>query len=298
MQIEDLVWFSEVAKMGSISAAAISLGISQPTLSKAMARLEHSTRTPLLSRQARGVQLTPFGLVVLNYAQRLGITMSDMMAHLRDMRQGKQGLLRWGIGAGIPNSMIVNACQSLHIDGVALEVVGGMTDVLMQELLQGTLDVLLLGTPGQVDPPAKWKRLCSDPILPIAPKTHPLANASKPTWQQLSQAQWLLPGPHTFSRIDFDASFQRADLTPPQPAVISRSSQRDLVLALELDLLMTLPQSLAATAEISKDFVIMKAPSPWHSRREIGFVWRGDSYSKPLIKRCIRVVEDTVRLRA
>jgi DNA-binding transcriptional LysR family regulator len=296
MQIEDLVWFSAVAKMGSISAAAVSLGISQPTLSKAMARLEHSTRTHLLKRQARGVELTPFGLVMLDYAQRLDLTLGDMMAHLRDMRQGKQGLLRWGIGAGIPNSFILKACQSLHADGVALEIVGGMTDVLMQELLQGSLDILLLGTPGQVEPPAKWKRLCSDPILPIAPKTHPLASVSKPTWQQLSQAQWLLPGPQTFSRIDFDASFQRANLTPPQPAVISRSSQRDLVLALELGLLMTLPQSLATSADIAKDFVILKAPSPWHSRREIGFVWRGDGYSKPLIKRCIRVVEDTVRL--
>jgi LysR family transcriptional regulator, regulator of abg operon len=295
MQIEDLVWFSAVAKMGSISAAATTLGISQPTLSKAMARLEHSTRTPLLTRQARGVKLTPFGLVMRDYAQRLELTMGDMMAQLRDMRQGKGGLLRWGIGAGVPNDWVLDACSTLHADGIALEIVGGMTDVLMQELLQGSLDVLLLGTPGGVEPPAKWQRLASDPMQPIAPLAHPFARERKLSLQQFAQASWLLPGPQTFTRKDFDACFQRAGLTPPQPAVSSRSSQRDLVLAKQLGLLMTLPQSLTQSPEVLKDFRILPVPTQWQSRRELGFVWRGDGYRNPLIKRCIKLVQQTAK---
>jgi LysR family transcriptional regulator, regulator of abg operon len=165
----------------------------------------------------------------------------------------------------------------------------------MQELLSGSVDLLLLGAPGSVAAPAKWQRLMSDPMVPLAPLSHPIHAQNKLTLTHLAQAQWLLPGPHTFTRKDFDACFERADIAPPHPALCSRSSMRDVALAQTLGLLLLLPQSIADLPQVRQDFRALRMPSQWRSRRELGFAWRADGYQNPVVKRCIKLVQQSAR---
>lgn len=58
---QDLRYFMEVGQMGNLSHAAVRLGVSQPSISVAMKRLEDTMGTPLLIRSRKGVQLTPAG---------------------------------------------------------------------------------------------------------------------------------------------------------------------------------------------------------------------------------------------
>lgn len=67
----DLTYFVEVANTRNVSRAAERLGISQPSLSLAMRRLEHATGTVLLIRSKRGVTLTQAGKQLLSHAKAL-----------------------------------------------------------------------------------------------------------------------------------------------------------------------------------------------------------------------------------
>jgi DNA-binding transcriptional LysR family regulator len=67
----DLTYFIEVATTLNVSRAAERLGISQPSLSLAMQRLEHAVGASLLSRSKRGVNLTQAGKQLLNHARHL-----------------------------------------------------------------------------------------------------------------------------------------------------------------------------------------------------------------------------------
>ena len=58
---QELQYFIEVAEILNISRAAERLGVTQPTLSVAIQRLEHSLGTPLLIRSKSGVKLTKTG---------------------------------------------------------------------------------------------------------------------------------------------------------------------------------------------------------------------------------------------
>lgn len=62
MRLEQISYFLSVAEHGNITAAARSLYISQPALSKQITLLEQEIGLPLFERQARGVTLTRAGV--------------------------------------------------------------------------------------------------------------------------------------------------------------------------------------------------------------------------------------------
>ena len=67
----DLTYFVEVANVLNLSRAAELLGISQPSLTLAMQRLEQCVGTPILIRHKRGVSLTKAGKQLLAHTRHL-----------------------------------------------------------------------------------------------------------------------------------------------------------------------------------------------------------------------------------
>ncbi len=64
-----LLVFREVARSGSLAAAARALGWTQPAVSQQVRKLESETGTPLVVREGRGVALTEAGRVLLRHAE-------------------------------------------------------------------------------------------------------------------------------------------------------------------------------------------------------------------------------------
>src|ERR1700751_120021 len=70
MELRHLRYFVAVAEAGSLTVAAEqTLHTSQPSLSRQIRDLEDEVGTPLLTRRARGVDLTPAGRAFLHHAR-------------------------------------------------------------------------------------------------------------------------------------------------------------------------------------------------------------------------------------
>jgi DNA-binding transcriptional LysR family regulator len=86
-----LLIFREVARRGSLSAAASALGWTQPAVGQHLQRLERDLGLPLALRSTRGVTLTDAGMSLLEHADaiasRLAIA-ADQMRALRTLRAG------------------------------------------------------------------------------------------------------------------------------------------------------------------------------------------------------------------
>jgi DNA-binding transcriptional LysR family regulator len=82
LRLRDLHILLVVARAGSMGKAGVELGMSQPSVSKAIADLEHAVGLPLLDRSATGVEATIYGRALLE----CGVAVFD------DLRQGVRAL--------------------------------------------------------------------------------------------------------------------------------------------------------------------------------------------------------------
>ena len=71
MTLSQLRTFALVARLGSLHAAAVALGVSEPAVSAALSALRHDLGDPLFVRASGGITLTPGGRALADYAQEI-----------------------------------------------------------------------------------------------------------------------------------------------------------------------------------------------------------------------------------
>lgn len=71
MDVASLRYFREIARFGSMTAAARDLGLTQPSLSSSMRRLEEDLDATLFFRHRTGVTLTEAGTELLRHSDEV-----------------------------------------------------------------------------------------------------------------------------------------------------------------------------------------------------------------------------------
>src|SRR4051812_44505270 len=102
IDVRRLQMLREVAREGSLSAAARTLGYTQPAVSHHIARLEEEVGTALLARLGRGVRLTDAGLALVVHADAV-LTRLDLakeeVAEIAGLRAGRVRLAAFPSGS-------------------------------------------------------------------------------------------------------------------------------------------------------------------------------------------------------
>ena len=146
-ELRHLQVFREVARLGSLSAAAESLAYTQPAVSQQMAALERRARMPLLERTTRGVRLTDAGEALLRHAeailaeQRLAERELEAIAGLRGGRVRMASFPSAG-AALVPAAV---ALFSARYPDVALSVLEAEPEEAVPMLRTGELEVAIVG---------------------------------------------------------------------------------------------------------------------------------------------------------
>jgi LysR family transcriptional regulator, benzoate and cis,cis-muconate-responsive activator of ben and cat genes len=110
IEVRELVHFTTVADTLHFGAAAARLGISQPPLSRSIARLERRLGFPLFHRTTRRISLTPAGEVFLADCRRL---LADMDGAIRRaQRVGKSRSLKLAVRPGAGQSVLTGLLNS------------------------------------------------------------------------------------------------------------------------------------------------------------------------------------------
>ncbi len=94
MDLDELHWFVTLAETEHVTDAAAELGISQPTLSRALARLEARIGAPLFDRVNRRLRLNTYGTILLDHARRSIAEITSATERIAALRDPDTGTVR------------------------------------------------------------------------------------------------------------------------------------------------------------------------------------------------------------
>ncbi|QRI65539.1 LysR family transcriptional regulator [Shinella sp. PSBB067] len=95
-----LARFAATARAGSINAAARSLGLGQPQLTRQLSHLEAAVGRALLDRSAKGISCTAAGLAALALAERIATAWDALSA--ASAERFRRSAATWRLGTVIP----------------------------------------------------------------------------------------------------------------------------------------------------------------------------------------------------
>ncbi|OWK33151.1 LysR family transcriptional regulator [Sphingomonas dokdonensis] len=99
MQLRHLEQIVAIITAGGFNGAARVLGVSQPTLSKSIARLENELGVALFERAADGARATPHGTFIAKRAEPLLRDIAALEREIRQRARGEMGQLTIAVGS-------------------------------------------------------------------------------------------------------------------------------------------------------------------------------------------------------
>jgi LysR family hydrogen peroxide-inducible transcriptional activator len=222
--------FVETADAGSVSRAARKLGISQPSLTLQIQRLEQQLETRVFQRHGRGVALTESGKALYPRALRILEEMRETKDAVR--RESAERVSRLTVGAipTIAPYVLPDALRRLRARefDVHVELREDYSAVLAQMLADDALDVVIAALPYRFEQ-LDTEVLGVDQLLVAIPSQHPAARAGRITLAQLRAAPAVTLDPAHCLGEQVAGFCSSHDVNSP---VVCRSSQLATVLEL------------------------------------------------------------------
>lgn len=220
--------FIAVAQQGSLSAAARSLGLSQPTVSSQIATLERQSQIELFHRQGYRMTLSQAGHKLMTLAQKLLALEAETEFFLRDSGQLNQGELK--IGAVGPFHVIeMVAAYSARHPGMKLSIRMGNSQQVLQDLENYTTDVAVLAGLHE-RPELLVREYARHAIILFAHVDHPLSRREQVNIEELNGLPLLLREQGSTTRTAIEKALQAAGVKPrTQLEIGSREAIREAV---------------------------------------------------------------------
>ena len=160
-------------------AAAASLGLSQPALSRAVQRLERSLGVALFRRSTRRVTPTAAGRDFLPTAERLLNDLDRHLGRMRELADRQRGYVVVASLMSLAQHVLPAATLAYRrrFPGVDLYLREGVQDAILADVRGGVAD-LGIGNVADVTDPVVAEALGDEACHLVLPRRHPLAGRS------------------------------------------------------------------------------------------------------------------------
>lgn len=182
MELRHLRYFVAVANEGHITRAAERLGIQQPPLSLQIKAMEREVGAQLFRRKPRGVELTDAGRALLEDARAMLAHHDRALDTTRRTARGEQGRLSLGIAPTAPFLPFVPRVIRAFREAfprVSCTLEEGLSNVVREGLLGGTMDVAFVRTATLNDPALVVHLLLEEDMVVALPRGHALAQGRR-----------------------------------------------------------------------------------------------------------------------
>lgn len=176
MDLRELVWFLKLAETQHVTDAAAELNITQPTLSRAIARLERKLGVPVFDRRQNRLRLNKYGEVLRAHAVRALAELDGAEHRIATLIDPSVGTVAVGFLHSL-GGWLIPALLSGYKEvapGATFELRGSAADVVIDELRNGRIDMGFV-SPRPADPALRWTHVADEELFLLLPPGHRLA---------------------------------------------------------------------------------------------------------------------------
>ncbi|WP_090972277.1 LysR family transcriptional regulator [Nocardioides exalbidus] len=287
MLIRDLEWLLQVGELGHVTEAASALGTSQPTLSRALGRLEDELGVRVFERLPTGVETTADGELVLEAARDLVARHDLLRATLANRVDPDTGLVRLAFLDSMATTLVPRMLRAFHAHAPGLKVALSQEPAheIRRDVDRGAVE---LGLTMDRSDDLAWLPVRRERLVVVVPPTHRLRGRKRVDLAELADDELVTTPVGYAHSVIVQALFAEV-------AVVPRISFESADLA-TIEGLVSAGLGVAVVPEAfagQSGSVGLALSSPG-ATRTIGLTWRTD---RPLAPPAQRFV-DFVRGRA
>lgn len=216
MNLEYLKTYQEVVKLGSFSAVAKKLAISQPAVSFQIQKLEHDLGVRLINRTQRKITLTDAGRRLLDFAKTVNSEEGKLIHDIERLRQEVSGELLVAAST-TPGELLLPSLLgeflSLHPQ-VKAQVVVEDSMAVISGVRQGAYEV---GFCGAVPPSGQGLesfKIAEDEIVLIVFPEHPFTRRHKVAFAEIEDEPFIARESTSGTQKSLESLLSKASLDP------------------------------------------------------------------------------------
>ncbi|KHL09995.1 DNA-binding transcriptional LysR family regulator [Mumia flava] len=285
MQIRDLAGVIAVAEHGGVTDAAAALGITQPTMSRSLGRVETELGVRLFERVPSGVVLNPDGELALAAARELVERYERLRADLAERLDPDSGVVRLAFLDSMATSLVPRLLRDFHqaAPRARIELRQEPGHEIVRDLGSGAaeLAVTSLRPAGAFG----WIGLQEERLVLVVAPSHRLAGRRRVSLVDLA-GEDLVTTPVGFGyRRLVDSLFGAAGVVPQVAFESADLATIEGLVAAGLGVAL-LPETLAGVSGTAGITLAARG-----ARRSIGLTWRTDVALAPAAARFCAFVE-------
>jgi len=193
MEMHQVRYFLAAARLLNFTRAAIECNVSQPSLTKAIQKLEEEFGAPLFRRERARTHLTELGKAMLPHLERSFEAAQTAKQMARGMGRAEIAPLSLGVARTVEHAMLEHVLAELgkSLSGLELALASGSSRELLEMAMAGSLDLVIIEMPEETPDRLDCWPLFADAWCVVTRADHPFAMAPPTSPAVLEEETWI-----------------------------------------------------------------------------------------------------------
>ena len=215
METDTLRWFHLVADGMTVTEVAELHQVSQPAVSRALARLEAEIGTPLLQKSGRLLRPTYAGSVFQRHVEAMIHRLDDGLGALSELLDPRTGTVAVAFQLSLGTFLVPGMIESFRQDFPRVQFrLEQSHDALGSSMVAGGRIDLEFTSRRPRNPAVRWERLFAQPLFLAVPRGHRLARRSEIALTEAHDEDFVMLRPSWELRAQSDHLCEQAGFQP------------------------------------------------------------------------------------
>lgn len=281
MDLNQLEYFKALADIKHFTQAAQNIAVSQPALSRSIAKLERELGLPLFNRSGKTIKLTQYGEIFLSYVERSLQEITNGKQALANLSNPNKGTIRLSFLHSLGSYLIPVLLSSFRrqYPQIQFKLDQNNSALLTKQLLDGDADLCICSTLTSTNS-LSWITLGSEELFVVVPHNHRLAKRQSIRLAEIAQEPLItFKKPMYGLRLLADRFFEAANIRPK----ITFEGDEIMTVAglVDANLGVALIPHIPGLEHFNIVFIPVEVPI---CTRPIGIAWNTAKYLSPAAK--------------